>query len=1403
MCWRWEVSFAFSSAEALIAAYLAFGRNHDVQERRYAWFLASIAVMEGLQGVLWLFALNSQHDSAHTVNVIFSLGIWAAAWILIPWAVCDFAKPLSSMTAKMGHDVYVDPESAGPSVPRGSALPCPTDWEQDDPRRRRSDWRRLHVFKGYFLAQAGFVLGLMLKYNILATKIGRFGHQIWPCSAALHAFGERELERRAALPRPTTALGDARASEAASVWNFCTAGCLLYVVMLAWAIQPMKRKSFLGVPGGGDGLAGSGYQRNRASTSCGVRRNGTVEMLVFLAAGFATFASSWVAFGKSLEACSVWCWSAGFYSLWFLARPRLLGDYVRQTGAGKSTLVARLIRETTAASMRKAVLIRHRHAKGAMLETYRSPTRAKDTPDTDSEKTTTRSEYSHEDYYSVAHFSEVFDFGSGCMLSDGELFRVQGWLSFLPSTSISSADKKRELLPNLLAPTILVDAVGPHPVSFRVSAYLPDLAEGTRPESRHGWGLHGGAKESLGECNYVCGHSKLFVCGRRGAVFEGAQKQLRRRMKAAAKANGEGSPPPYREDYDEELREVFQSGPRDWLFYDLRLLLKELVVDIRKLVVEEAVPATVDELAEAYGGNAVMDGDSFSTDITTTRKRAEEFATCLLQNMRKKITVRSSSFAVAGSMSAATLHAVELQGTGVTLEYDETVDTVRLAPSWMQKTLHRAIMVALAASRTVEGALSVPSGYESLMYDIRERVVVSERDVTRPTAEKVCSSTEGPFCLRNNQNFIGDTVLSRRLFGPDALGEALKTLNDYLATYSDELFRRYRQQQQAKQDAQTKVRKAVVNPFTKLEEERKAAKAMKETMDRIKKHGREDTNSPKEEAATSKADATSGTGSSSGKAEGSPAAAEGKAGKSDGDVPTLKKGSASDDHSTSTAKSDKQNALLKALFGDNVEGGPPQGANFAAFHIDAGEVNLEELLGAQQGAAGANGEAGAAAVGGNLANLLGQALQGGGGGGGDPNNGPQVQAFRIDDPEQIMKLMAGGDHDGEDLEKIMHDALKKQAKKKDGLSEDEVAEEDENEMEEKEEASSSTSAKPIPAPDGRGKTPDRETGGTKAAEKNAANQDESAAAEANSSGSAEDSTKPKPGAGAATEDPEELLRRLLEGLGGAKDSPDKGAASSKDSPGSEEEVASPGSDDGDSTPTSDLDSDDEENENADTTKSKRFATSTKRQNRISAKERLRKRYRESYLRRVDRERNRWTFENAESYLQYFEEVFEATPSANRRRNIQLQQMETEVNFHKARPAKERAKSEKHPFFHAGAFTQFTARYFPNAMDNFLAPLDMFSRQHVHREADLYVRPTEEHAEDPGSPGTGVVRPEGYLDAWQEKHQPEDAQKGGSGMPQPVNVIFERAGLRQFSAEREDMKVVVRQRENVFATEVQY
>ncbi|CAD7960311.1 unnamed protein product, partial [Amoebophrya sp. A120] len=441
MCWRWEVSLAFSSWEFAVASYLAFYRKRDQRELRYAWFLMSIGVMEALQGLLWFFALDFERDkifgpinyglsalsqgqshrveteggvqrpntdshahgeqqygaddrstgvasSSSITNVALSIGIWAAAWILIPWAVCDFAADEEEGTiATSANKAAQGPRSAHRSVeldsldaihdlpgldgvPRvgshnltnhgetsagahggvevvsgenndgGAEGPDTTTSTLSSSQLRqqyvplytsnggglmmnctRRSWRsresrlssRLFAFKTYFFLQAVFVLTLMLAFNLYMTQIGKNGHQIWPCSAALHAFGETKMRnffgktREAASTASSGAQLDPGAGAPAastsptvpedmSVWNFCTLTCLIYVAVLAAAIQPMKKRG----------------------------KEATREMLVFLLAGFVTFSSSWVVFGQTLEACSVWCWSAGFYSVWFLARPYVL-----------------------------------------------------------------------------------------------------------------------------------------------------------------------------------------------------------------------------------------------------------------------------------------------------------------------------------------------------------------------------------------------------------------------------------------------------------------------------------------------------------------------------------------------------------------------------------------------------------------------------------------------------------------------------------------------------------------------------------------------------------------------------------------------------------------------------------------------------------------------------------------------------------------------------------------------------------------------------------------------------------------------------------------------------------------------------------------------------------------------
>ena len=48
-----------------------------------------------------------------------------------------------------------------------------------------------------------------------------------------------------------------------------------------------------------------------------------LERNVFLAIGLLSFTFTYGTLGATLEACSVWCWSAGSFGLWFLLRRRL------------------------------------------------------------------------------------------------------------------------------------------------------------------------------------------------------------------------------------------------------------------------------------------------------------------------------------------------------------------------------------------------------------------------------------------------------------------------------------------------------------------------------------------------------------------------------------------------------------------------------------------------------------------------------------------------------------------------------------------------------------------------------------------------------------------------------------------------------------------------------------------------------------------------------------------------------------------------------------------------------------------------------------------------------------------------------------------------------------------------
>merc|ERR1712196_488031 len=114
----------------------------------------------------------------------------------------------------------------------------------------------------YFVLQASVVLAVQGLTSTWSTTVGPNQHQIWPCARALARAGGHKL---------------------------CVSICLTYVLVVAAGIQPLVK----------------------------------VERNIFLTIGVLTFVPTYSALGPTLEACSVWCWSAGAYSVYFVLRPYL------------------------------------------------------------------------------------------------------------------------------------------------------------------------------------------------------------------------------------------------------------------------------------------------------------------------------------------------------------------------------------------------------------------------------------------------------------------------------------------------------------------------------------------------------------------------------------------------------------------------------------------------------------------------------------------------------------------------------------------------------------------------------------------------------------------------------------------------------------------------------------------------------------------------------------------------------------------------------------------------------------------------------------------------------------------------------------------------------------------------
>lgn len=252
MCWRWEVSLASASLELACGLHL-WRRRYDVYDKSFALFMWSIATMESLQGLLWVFALDREsamasldeqasgplhrhgssaeaiaedsppHTPAHLANLFLSFVLVLSAWVQIPLAIVNFVPPDGGLQ-----------------------------------RKRR--------FQAYLALQYLAILAIQYATGIWTTLVGPNGHQVWPCAAGLGALHLGPLV------------------------NTCILGCLLYISVLAWALLPL--------PG--------------------------LEFVAFTVIGALGFGMTFFTLGATYEACSVWCWSAGFYGLFFLERPAIL-----------------------------------------------------------------------------------------------------------------------------------------------------------------------------------------------------------------------------------------------------------------------------------------------------------------------------------------------------------------------------------------------------------------------------------------------------------------------------------------------------------------------------------------------------------------------------------------------------------------------------------------------------------------------------------------------------------------------------------------------------------------------------------------------------------------------------------------------------------------------------------------------------------------------------------------------------------------------------------------------------------------------------------------------------------------------------------------------------------------------
>jgi len=264
MCWRWEVSLVSAIFEWSTALYLC-RRNSDRRERPYAHFIASIALMETGQGLLWAFALDNDSDQypevkKTTANFLLSLLIWFSAWVHVPLTIVNFGNYKTSIWR-------CDPEIF-------------------------SYWKV--GFFLYFLGQAFFVLMAQMATKNYYTRVGENGHQVWPCGPGLgELLGDGILDSKLDNRSAVIDMGSSESGHQKHIFHLCTIVCLLYVTMLfISAYVPEQLPKF--------------------------------ELSAWALIGVASFIPVYITLGPTMEACSTWCWMAGGYSLLYLARPFLI-----------------------------------------------------------------------------------------------------------------------------------------------------------------------------------------------------------------------------------------------------------------------------------------------------------------------------------------------------------------------------------------------------------------------------------------------------------------------------------------------------------------------------------------------------------------------------------------------------------------------------------------------------------------------------------------------------------------------------------------------------------------------------------------------------------------------------------------------------------------------------------------------------------------------------------------------------------------------------------------------------------------------------------------------------------------------------------------------------------------------